>query len=112
VGRLQQEIRSRILSLPDTSEQPSRFGAALGFAVDGREFAHFHDGRTLDVRLPRVLQNRLRGDPRVLARPRPSDWMEVVVRRRQDVEDVFGWLQAAHASSRARPRPRSGGGSS
>jgi hypothetical protein len=82
-------VLSAVRSWPGVVEGKSRFGGpGLAFRANGREFLHVHTPTRIDVRVTKVHAKTLRGDPRAILRPKPSDWVELVV------EDAAG---AAHA---------------
>ncbi|MBX3470036.1 MAG: DUF5519 family protein [Planctomycetes bacterium] len=97
---LEQALRDRVLeALPDVSEAPSRFGGGLAFRRGAREFAHFHPGGEVDIRLPRAAQRALRGDPRAVPRPRASDWIAYRLDGPDAVEAALALLRAAWAAA-------------
>lgn len=82
-------------ALDGVDEAPSRFGGDLAFVRGGREFAHFHPGGELDLRLPRAEQRALRGDPRAVFRRGSSAWVAYRLESRADVEVALRLLEAA-----------------
>jgi hypothetical protein len=54
----------------------------------------------IDLRLPRVVQARLRGDPRAHFRRSASEWLEFEFRTPQDVADVVVLAREAWAAAR------------
>ncbi|MCO5165641.1 MAG: DUF5519 family protein [Planctomycetes bacterium] len=93
---LEQALRDRVLeALPDVSEAPSRFGGGLAFRRGAREFAHFHPGGEVDLRLPRAAQRALRDDPRAVPRPRASDWIAYRLEAPADVDRALELIHAA-----------------
>lgn len=77
--------------------RPSRFGESgsrpLGAFVRGREFAHFHGTKAIDIRLTRLGIRRsaeLLGD-----RPRRQDWVEIALPATRDAELALRLLGTA-----------------
>src|SRR5205807_728741 len=60
--RLRDEMTERVLALPGVELRRSRFGGGDAFFVGAREFAHFHRGNVIDVRLTRRLILRRKAD--------------------------------------------------
>ena len=77
-------------TIPGVTAGRSRFGARARRAwfAGRREFAHLHSPSVLDLRLPRGLQAKLRGDRRVHFRARASEWLEIEFRSTRDVADI------------------------
>jgi hypothetical protein len=99
-SRLVDALRERLFSLDGVSERPSRFGGSgLAFCRGTREFAHFHPGAEVDIRLPRAQQRALKDDPRAVFRPRPSDWIAYRLEATADVEAAFALARAAWAAA-------------
>jgi hypothetical protein len=100
------ELCSALSKLSDVTVARSRFGARRdpAWRIDGREFAHLHSESVLDLRLPRAIQAKLRGDPRARFRARPSEWLEFEFRTSRDVVDLLVLVQEA-AGLPARRRP-------
>ncbi len=90
-------------ALDGVDEAPSRFGGrGLAFVRGGREFAHFHPGGELDLRLPRAEQRALRADPRAVFRRGSSAWVAYRLESRADVEVALRLLEAAWEAAGAR----------
>lgn len=66
----------------------SRLGEAgnVAWFVEGKEFAHLHAEDLVDLRVPRSVQRSVKGEPAVILRDHPSDWMEVQLRSEADVK--------------------------
>ena len=60
------------------TEAPTRFGSRtrMAWRAGTREIAHLQAADLIDFRVPATLQKRGRGDPRLIPRPRRSDWIE------------------------------------
>ena len=90
-------------ALPELVAGTSRFGAGArpAWFAGRRAIAHLHEdgdaAALLDVRLPRVAQRALAGDPRVVPRRSASAWIEVRVATDDDVDDALAWIRAAAA---------------
>src|SRR5262245_63147812 len=62
------------------AEGASRVGArGVALFASGREFLHVHTPTRIDVRVTKAHERALRGDAHVIARRKPSDWIEVIV---------------------------------
>ena len=82
-------LRARLAQSRAIIEAMSRFGRGderLAWRAGTQEIAHLHSAEIIDIRLPAVLQRQWRGDPRLMQRPRRSDWIECRVRSDDDVE--------------------------
>lgn len=97
-------LRARILALPGVTEAKSRFGPHHGFHVGGREFAHFHPGRQLDIRLPKPAQRVLADDARAHLGSPLRDWVEFDFADQADAEAALRLVEAAHRAATT-PRP-------
>ena len=83
------EIERHLLGLPGLVRGPSRYDHGSAFRSGGREIAHFHGERRLDVRLTRgrIAEMKAEGplDSRVLTRGPSAEWVEVRVAEPADV---------------------------
>jgi hypothetical protein len=97
-----QQLRVELSRLPDVDESPSRFGTHRNpaWSVDGREFAHLHADDLLDLRLPRVIQARLRDDPKAHFRSGASEWLEFEFHTAEDVAHLAALAREAWAATR------------
>ena len=96
------EVQNALAALPNVTCGSSRLGSGKpAWFVAGREFAHLHEGNVVDLRLPRKIQKMLRGDDRVRFRRTTSNWVEIELRRGEDVR----WL-ADLASEATKPFAR------
>lgn len=100
---LRDQLAERILDLDDVRLATSRFSGAEAFFVGRREFAHFHAGNELDLRLTRAEISR-RGaallEDRRVSRPNPrGDWVEVRFPRRADLDFVLELVAAAREAN-------------
>jgi hypothetical protein len=77
-------IRGILLSWPGVREAASRFGHGTAFVRDGREFAHFHSAREIDLRLTRRVIRTLAPDRRIVKRRAASDWVAFRMSGRAD----------------------------
>ncbi len=95
-----------ISSLPGVERKESRWGLETAYFVEGKEFAHFHAENEIDVRLTKTLQKKLRRrlstDPRVKFRPRPSEWVVIILSARKDADFAFELIQLAREANVAR----------
>ena len=102
---LRDDLAERILDLPGVHLRPSRFSDEEAFCVGRREFAHFHAGNELDLRLTRAVIRELREDlasnPKVTLRG-SSDWIEVRFPRRADLDAVLALVRRAVEASGTR----------
>jgi hypothetical protein len=99
---LAEELRIRILDIPDVEERPSRFGGRPAFFHSGREIAHSHGGACLDIRLTKRLVRELADGvgARVVPRRSPSDWLEVEARTEREVAEVVALVKRAVEANR------------
>lgn len=100
---LRDEMLEAILALDDVELRTSRFSKSDAFFVGRREFAHFHAGNELDLRLTRAEISR-RGaallEDRRVSRPNPrGDWVEVRFPRRADLDFVLELVAAAREAN-------------
>ena len=97
-----QQLRVELSRLPDVEESPSRFGTHRNpaWSVCGREFAHLHADDLLDLRLPRVVQARLRDDPKAHFRSDASEWLEFEFHTIEDVAHLASLAREAWAATR------------
>ena len=102
-------LRARLAQSRALVEATSRFGrdVRLAWRVGTQEIAHLHSAEIIDIRLPAVLQRQWRGDPRLMPRPRRSDWIECRVRSDDDVEFAAMLVELA-AQSAGESTARSG----
>jgi hypothetical protein len=103
-------LRTGLSALPGVEFTQSRFGSGKhpAWRIEGREFAHLHSDALLDLRLPRKIQSRLRGDSRVRFRAGRSEWLELEFHSEQDVSHVLALAREAVVSLRSdrkRARP-------
>ena len=103
-------LRTGLSALPGAEFTQSRFGSGKNPAwrMEGREFAHLHSDALLDLRLPRTIQSRLRGDSRARFRAGRSEWLELEFHSEQDVSDILALAREAVKSLRSdrkRERP-------
>src|SRR5437762_13447416 len=109
VADVSNRLRARLTQSRAIIEATSRFGrnARLAWRVGTQEIAHLHSAEIIDIRLPAVLQRQWRGDPRLMPRPRRSDWIECRVRSDDDVEFAAMLVELA-AQSAGESTARSG----
>jgi Family of unknown function (DUF5519) len=95
-------LRAQLSALPGVECTRSRFGQGgrPAWRIGAREFAHLHSDTLLDLRLPRPVQARLRGDSRAHFRAGRSEWVEVEFHNEQDVPDLIALAQQALAAAR------------
>ena len=101
---LKQEVGERILELPGVELKPSRFGSGKNeaFTIGRREFAHFHKGNEIDVRVTRAVIRTQREELKEDARATISgggDWVEYRFPRRGDLERVMELVDLAVAAN-------------
>jgi len=99
-------LRARLALVPGIVEAISRFGreARLGWRAGTREIAHLHAADIIDVRVPATLQRQWRNDPRMMSRPRRSDWIECRFKTLSDIEFVAMLVEIAARHSGVRQR--------
>ena len=96
------QLRARLAQSRAIVEATSRFGRdmRLAWRVGKQEIAHLHSSEIIDIRLPAVLQRQWCNNPRLLPRPRRSDWIECRVRSDDDVEFAAMLVELAAQSAR------------
>lgn len=79
----------RLHALPGVTQGRSRNGHGSSFFTGGREIAHFHGERRMDVRLTKSEIQRRKDegtlDPRMTARGPSAEWVEVRLGNAGDV---------------------------
>ena len=95
-------IVDAVLTEVGVAAHPSQFSPRPALWVDGREFAHLHDERHLDLRLTRAVirseRERLADDPGI--RRRGGDWIEVDLGANTDLAPILSLVRAALAANR------------
>jgi len=93
-----------LAAIPGVEVGSSRFGSGSNPAwrVAGREFAHLHSASLIDLRLPRLLQAKLRADPRAHFRTGRSEWLELEFHSSADVPKIAKLARQAAAAVRAK----------
>jgi len=105
-------VLAAVRAMPGVVEATSRFGGAgLAFHVNDREFLHVHAPTRIDVRVTKPHARTLGGDARVASRPRPSDWVEVLVDDAAGIAFAIGVARVAWQAASA-PRFRRVSGAS
>jgi len=78
---------------------PSAWTRFPAFFLEGREIAHFHSARELDIRLTRSLISQgkptLRLNPNVEFRPHRSDWISYRLLSMADIQPALGLFHIA-----------------
>jgi hypothetical protein len=98
---LTDQLRQALSALPDTEQNPSRFGSRnAAWSVRGREFAHLHADHLLDLRLPRAAQAGLRSDPKAHFRKSASEWIELEFHTAEDVAQIAELAREAWTAAR------------
>lgn len=92
------------MAFPGVELRPSRFGGeGEAFCLGRREFAHFHVGNELDLRLTkaevRTLRDALDGDDRATVSG-GGDWVELRFSRRPHLDWVMAFVQRAVEANR------------
>ena len=102
---LRREIASCIMSVDGVTLSPSGLGDADAYWVNGKEIAHFDESTVIDLRLTRTAirarRPELKADPRVELRPSTSDWLELRVRGRDDLQWLRSLVEVAAQAHRA-----------
>ena len=90
-------LRARLARVAGIEESSSRFGKRerLAWRAGRREIAHLHSATIVDIRVPATLQKQWRGDPRLMPRPRRSDWIECRLASDEDIEFAAMLVQVA-----------------
>jgi hypothetical protein len=86
---VREELERKLLEIPGVARGPSRVGHGAAYFSGDREIAHFHGDERMDIRLTRELirVRKQEGgfDERVRTRGPSADWVELFVRRVQDI---------------------------
>ena len=101
-----EQLHRALAGLPGVELVRSRFGAAglPAWRVAGREFAHLHADDLLDLRLPRVVQARLKSDPLAHFRAARSEWLEFEFHTEIEARHVIALAREAWAAAKALAR--------
>ena len=96
---LREKLSAAICALPGVSRRKSRFSDSPAFYIGRREFAHFHDGNVIDIRLTQTVIRDLARNDQVdhrLSIRASSEWAEFafpqegdLVRAMELVEDAL-----------------------
>jgi len=92
-----ESLRAWILSLPDVTEAPHRFGGTE-FQVKGLEFMHSHGHAQLDIRLSKDDQARVLNEGRALKHRFAPDagWVTLIMRSYADVAGAKGIIELSY----------------
>lgn len=95
-------LEAAALRLPGISISTHRFGG-IGFAREGREFAHIHGNGLLDVKLTRQRASELVASG--LAKPHhvfgPSAWISFQLRTQDDCAPALALMEEIDSSARS-----------
>jgi hypothetical protein len=96
-----EQLHRALAGLPGVALTRSRFGASQrpAWRVAGREFAHLHADDRVDLRLPLVVQARLKSDPLAHFRASRSEWLEFEFHTEADVRHVAALAREAWAAA-------------
>jgi hypothetical protein len=99
-----EQLRAVLSALPGVTEGRSRFGSHrnCAWSVAGHEFAHLHADNLIDLRLPRLIQAGLRGDPHAHFRKSLSDWLEFEFHTLEDVAHLSEFARKAWSAAKGR----------
>jgi hypothetical protein len=91
---LEHTLRQRLRRVDGVIESDSMFGEEMAYWVNGKEVAHFHGDRAVELRLTRsvirALKPALRDDPRVQLRTSSSDWIVLSFESAEDIDFIVG----------------------
>jgi hypothetical protein len=93
---LKKELQARVGDLTDVTIKKSRFSKSVAFWRGNKEFAHFHKGNSIDVRLTKPLIKKLKPDYRLEIAYPPRDWLVVHFETEEDLDFAFQILEKAH----------------
>lgn len=96
-------LASRILSLPNVKSRKSKWQDRQAFFINGREFAHFHSYKQIDIRLTKAYQKTYRylleGDMRIKLRNQNSHWLIFEFETEDDILSAFQIIQLAYEAN-------------
>ena len=93
---LQKELTARAGDLIDVAVKKSKFSSAVAFWRGKKEFAHFHKGNAIDIRLTKPLIKKLKPDYRLEIAFPPRDWVIAHFETDKDLDFVFKLLEQAY----------------
>ena len=100
---LRDSLAAAICKLSGVSQRASRYSDQPAFYIADREFAHFHDGNVIDIRLTRPvireLINRGATDARLVVRS-TSDWAEFTFSHEGDLVRALELVEDAVIENR------------
>ncbi len=97
---LQKELQARAGDLLDVTIKKSRFSPSIAFWRGKKEFAHFHKGNSIDIRLTKPLVKKLKSDYRLEISYPLRDWVVAHFECEQDLDFIMALLEQAHKAHR------------
>jgi Family of unknown function (DUF5519) len=95
-------LSEKITSIPGVSEKywPTENGGFTSFIYKGKDFAHFHSGNELDIRLTKkvIASEKLEHPSDSVDHPnrsKNSPWIEVRFNTQQEALDVYRLVELA-----------------
>lgn len=83
-------LQKRILEIQGVEYKKSRFGSISAFYIGKKEFAHFHEGTEIDIRVTKPfikkIKTQYQDDERFHWRYSSSDWVEFQFPKKQDLK--------------------------
>jgi len=97
MAKASETIRDAVLSWPQVSEEPHRFGG-VEFRLGKREFGHLHGEVLLDVPFPRTVRDELIGAGLVERHHilPDSGWISFRIRKAGDAEAAIALLRRSY----------------
>ena len=99
---LKKKLTARILGIPGVTEKfwPTERGGFTYFSYKDKDFAHFHAGNELDLRLTKkvIASEKLKHPDNSVNHPdrsRGSPWIELRFNSNDDLSDVFRLVELA-----------------
>lgn len=97
-GELHEELRKKILALPDVTERQNAGIHEDAFFIKRRMFMHIHGYGYCDIRLPRDVQQKVLSEGK--ARPHrfapEAGYVTFIVRDENDLETAMELIQTSH----------------
>jgi hypothetical protein len=101
MSSLRKELQARAGDLTDVTIKKSRFGGATAFFRGKKEFAHFHAGNEIDIRLTKPNVKKLKPDYRLQIDFPYRDWVVAHFETEADLDFVMKLLEIAYKANRA-----------
>lgn len=97
---LKKELQARAGDLTDVTIAKSKFGGATAFFRGKKEFAHFHAGNEIDIRLTKANVKKLKPDFRVQIDFPYRDWVVAHFETHEDLDYVMKLVELAYRANK------------